>query len=276
MNALLEVRGASVDYTGGRGFFRRRRDALHAVKEVSFSVPTGAAVGLVGESGSGKSSLARAIVGLQRLSGGEIEFDGHRIDNVRGSRRRALGRDIQMVFQDPYASLNPRLTVRQSLAVTWRAQGLEPPGGFRHAVDELLDLVGLSRSFAGRYPHQFSGGQRQRVGIARAIALRPRLVVCDEAVSALDVSIRAQIINLLADLRQELGLSYLFIAHDLSVVRHLCDEVVVLQRGEVVESGTTDAVFDDPQHAYTQMLLDSIPVIRPWDEPDTEAERTSR
>ncbi len=264
MNALLEVEDVSITYSSGRSFFGRDKGGEPTVRGVSLSVESGRSVGLVGESGSGKSSVAKAIVGLQSTSAGRILFEGRRIDDASSQDRRRLGRDIQMVFQDPFASLNPRLTVRQAIAVAWKVQRIEPPGGTKKAVDELLEMVGLSPAVAGRYPHQFSGGQRQRVGIARAIALRPKLVVCDEAVSALDVSIRAQIINLLEDLQQELGLSYLFIAHDLSIVEHLCQEVVVMRKGEVVETGPTHEVFDDPQEQYTRDLLKAIPVTHPW------------
>lgn len=272
MTALLEVDRLSINYGKARGFFGGKRVGANAVDDVSFTVSEGESVGLVGESGSGKSSIAKTVVGLQPAAAGEIRFAGTRIDTANIKERRRLGRDIQMVFQDPFASLNPRLTVQQSIAVAWKVQGMTPPGGTKRAVADLLNLVGLNPSVASRYPHQFSGGQRQRIGIARAIALRPKLIVCDEAVSALDVSIRAQIINLLADLQAELGLSYLFIAHDLSVVEHLCQKVVVLNRGRVVEAGQTTEVYRNPQDEYTRALLAAIPHTHPWRNTEPKAD----
>jgi oligopeptide transport system ATP-binding protein len=276
MTQLLEVSDLAVRYAGRPGFFGGARGGHTAVEGVSFSVPEGESVGLVGESGSGKSSIARTVVGLQPAAAGSISYDGRRIDTARRAERRLLGREIQMVFQDPYSSLNPRLTVQQSIGVAWRAQRLQPPGGLRNAVGELLELVGLDPAVASRYPHQFSGGQRQRIGIARAIALRPRLVVCDEAVSALDVSIRAQIVNLLGDLQRELGLSYLFIAHDLSIVEHLCSRVVVLQGGRVVEQGLTADVYGSPREAYTRSLLAAIPATHPWRDAPAAPENSAK
>ena len=263
MTALLEVDRLSINYGKARGFFGGKRVGANAVDDVSFTVSEGESVGLVGESGSGKSSIAKTVVGLQPAAAGEIRFAGTRIDTANIKERRRLGRDIQMVFQDPFASLNPRLTVQQSIAVAWKVQGMTPPGGTKRAVADLLNLVGLNPSVASRYPHQFSGGQRQRIGIARAIALRPKLIVCDEAVSALDVSIRAQIINLLADLQAELGLSYLFIAHDLSVVDYLCDQVAVMYLGRLMEIGPAADIHERPRHPYTLALNSAIPMPRP-------------
>ncbi len=222
-------------------------------------------MGLVGESGSGKSTLARTIIGLVDAESGSVAFDGVELVGADAATRRRVRREMQMVFQDPYASLNPRLTVRDIVAEAWRINaGVVPKERWDDEVADLLVKVGLDPDHADRYPHQFSGGQRQRVGIARALALKPKLVVCDEAVSALDVSVQAQVLNLLRDLQDQLGLTYLFIAHDLSVVRHLCDEVLVMYGGVIVDRGPTEQLFTDPRHEHTKSLLRAVPVVRPW------------
>jgi len=261
---VLEVRDVDINYPIHGGVLRRVVGNVSAVAGASFSVDAGTTLGLVGESGCGKTSLARAIVGLTPISSGKIIVDERDVA-TRTADRRLLPRHVQMVFQDPYSSLNPRMTVRQIIGRAWQIHPEVVEGPAREAtLRELLDRVGLDPDHADRYPHQFSGGQRQRIGIARALALRPRLIVCDEAVSALDVSIRAQIVNLLQDLQAELGIAYLFIAHDLSIVEHLCHRVAVMYLGKVVELGDRDQIFGAPQHPYTQSLLDSVPVTRPW------------
>lgn len=244
---------------------RRTIGSVEAVAGVSFDIPRGQTVGLVGESGSGKSTLAKTIIGLERATSGSVVFEG--LDLTKASRKelQVVRRNIQMIFQDPYASLNPRYTVAQIIAEAWRIHPeVVPKEHWRDEARDLLRRVGLDPDHVDRYPHQFSGGQRQRVGIARALALRPKLVICDEAVSALDVSVQAQVLNLLMDLQDEFGLTYLFIAHDLSVVRHVSDELLVMYRGKIVEKSKTEEVFSNPTHPYTQALLSAIPKTRPW------------
>ncbi|GAA2080840.1 dipeptide ABC transporter ATP-binding protein [Pseudolysinimonas kribbensis] len=239
-----------------------------AVSDVSFDVRAGETVGLVGESGSGKSTIARTVIGLVKPSDGDIEFEGRSISGYSSRRMKGVRRDMQMVFQDPYASLNPRLTVRDLIAEAWRVhRGIVPSNRWTAEAKELMERVGMNPDYASRYPHQFSGGQRQRIGIARALALRPKLIICDEAVSALDVSVQAQVLNLLDDLQTEFGLAYLFISHDLSVIEHLCDRVLVLNKGVVVEQNGTRELFEDPQDEYTKALLAAVPVVRPWLDP---------
>lgn len=262
---VLEVKNLTVTYPVRSAILRRKIRETRAVDSVSFGIPKGQTLGLVGESGSGKSTIARAIIGLVPSAGGEVYFRGNDITNIEKSGTRTLRRSIQMIFQDPYASLNPRLTVLDIIAEGWRVHpGIVPRSQWREEAGSLLEKVGLSRDVVDRYPHQFSGGQRQRVGIARALALRPELIICDEAVSALDVSVQAQVLNLLSELQDELQLTYLFIAHDLSVIRHISDQVVVLNEGVVVEEGNVEKIFEDPRDPYTQALLHSIPQVRPW------------
>ncbi|MGW6501876.1 ABC transporter ATP-binding protein [Nonomuraea angiospora] len=265
---LLSVRDLHTSFPIRSALLRRKAGAVQAVSGVSFDLPAGRTLGLVGESGSGKTTLARTVIGLEPPESGQVLFDGQDLLTLPGADLRQARRQIQMVFQDPYASLNPRLTVEQIISEAWLINpGVVPRDRWATEVKDLLARVGLNPDHADRYPHQFSGGQRQRVGIARALALRPRLVICDEAVSALDVSVQAQVLNLLADLQAELGLSFLFIAHDLSVVRHISDEVAVMYLGKVVEMGTTEQIFTAPVHPYTQALLSAVPVPRPWASP---------
>lgn len=263
---LLSVRDIEVQFTKRTGLLGMRPETFTAVGGVSLSVARGETLGLVGESGSGKSTLARGILGLTPLTAGSVGFDGHDLHALSGRELRRVQQDIQMVFQDPLASLNPRYTIGQAIAEGWRIHPATAPprGRRRQRVGELLELVGLNPDHAERYAHEFSGGQRQRVSIARAIAMDPKLIVCDEAVSALDVSIQAQVLNLLGDLQRELGIAYLFISHDLSVVRYIADRVAVMYRGELVETGDTEDIFTSPQHPYTARLLDAIPTVRPW------------
>ncbi|SEE30371.1 ABC transporter ATP-binding protein [Ruania alba] len=267
---LLRVRDLVTTYPIRSALLRRKVGEVRAVDGVTFDVERGQTVGLVGESGSGKSTLARTIVGLERAESGSIEFQGRDLVRLSAAQMRPLRRDIQMVFQDPYTALNPRLTVRQILSEAWRIHpDLLAEDEWDAEVVRLLDVVGLDAQYADRYPHQFSGGQRQRIGIARALAVKPQLIVCDEAVSALDVSVQAQVLNLLDDLQQEFGLTYLFIAHDLSVVRHISDDVIVMNHGSVVEHAPTEDLFAHPQHDYTKALLAAVPVVRPWLEGST-------
>jgi len=236
----------------------------HALNDVSLTVPDGAVVGLVGESGSGKSTLLRILMRLEAADSGSVLLDGEDVLSLRGARLKQYRRRVQMVFQNPMGSLSPRRTIEQIVAEGMITHGLYgSAAGRSERVGELLELVGLDRSAAGRYPASFSGGQRQRIAIARALAVDPQVLVCDEAVSALDVSIQAQILNLLKDMHDELGLSILFVAHDLAVVRYLCPYVAVLQRGVLVEQGRAEQIFDAPVHPYTRELLDAVPVPDP-------------
>jgi oligopeptide/dipeptide ABC transporter ATP-binding protein len=241
----------------------RRFGSVRAVDGVSFAVRAGETFGLVGESGCGKSTTARLITRLIEPTSGSITFDGHEISGYSSRRLRGLRRDLQMIFQDPYASLNPRHTVGAILAAPLKIQRSVPTSGIRTEVEALMERVGLDPEHYNRYPHEFSGGQRQRIGIARAIALRPKLIVCDEPVSALDVSIQAQIVNLLDDLQDEFGLTYVFVAHDMAVIRHICDRVAVMYLGRIVESADSDTLFASARHPYTRALLSAVPVPDP-------------
>lgn len=262
---LLSVAHLKVAFPIRSSVLRRVVGEKVAVRDVTFDVMPGETVGLVGESGSGKSTVARSVIGLIKPNSGTLTFGGHDITHYSPGQLKAVRREMQMVFQDPFASLNPRLTVRDLIAEGWRVhKDVSPEHEWTKAAKELMERVGLNPDYSGRYAHQFSGGQRQRIGIARALALKPKLIICDEAVSALDVSVQAQVLNLLQDLQQEFGLAYLFISHDLSVIEHLCDRVLVLNQGEVVEQGDVRHVFASPQHHYTKTLLSAVPVVRPW------------
>jgi peptide/nickel transport system ATP-binding protein len=254
MSAAIEVDDVRREFRTSGNLFAAARP-VRAVDGVSFSLPSGQVLGVVGESGCGKSTLARIILGLLPPSSGEVRVDGRRLD---GMDRRERARLIQPVFQDPFSSLNPRRTVEEIVSLPLAAQGDVPRTKMRDRVMEMLARVGLSVEMAGRQPAQLSGGQRQRVAIARALVLRPRIVVCDEPTSALDVSVQAQILNLLAELRRELGLTYLFISHNLAVVEHIASEVAVMYLGRIVEQAETDALFRDPSHPYTRALLASV------------------
>jgi peptide/nickel transport system ATP-binding protein/oligopeptide transport system ATP-binding protein len=257
---LLEVKNLRTWFPVTGGVLRRHIDDVKAVDDVSFTIEPGTTVGLVGESGSGKSTIGKTILKLVAASGGQILFEGRDILPMSESEFRPLRREIQMIFQDPFGSLNPRHTIFQivgeALEIHFPAMNR---GERRDRVTELMKQVGLKPEMMERYPHEFSGGQRQRIGIARALAVRPKFIVCDEPVSALDVSVQAQIENLLQDLQAELGLTYLFIAHDLAVVEHMSDHVLVMYRGKIVESASADAIYEAPQHDYTRKLLAAVP-----------------
>lgn len=245
---------------------RRGPTQVQAVAGVDLELAEGEALGLVGESGCGKSTVARAIVGLQPVASGSVQVCGQDLMALRPRERRAARRQVQMIFQDPYSSLNADMTVHDLLTEGWRAHsGILEPDQWDRRVDELLEMVGLNSHHADRKPREFSGGQLQRIAIARALSVEPRLLVADEAVSALDVSVQAQVLNLLDDLRKRLGLGILFISHDLAVVRHLCDRVAVMYHGKIVETGATADVFARPTHPYTQLLLESVPDLYPWE-----------
>jgi len=257
---LLRVKDLVKNFSVGGGFLGHNAEIVHAVDHVSFDIAAGETLGLVGESGSGKSTTGRCILRLIEPTGGEIWFEGRNVTELGPAAFRSLCRDMQIIFQDPFASLNPRMTVGAIVGEALTIHKLAPNRrAFTDRVVELLETVGLQADHMRRYPHEFSGGQRQRIGIARALAVEPKLIVCDEPVSALDVSVQAQILNLFRDLRDQLGLSYLFITHDLAVVRQVVDRVYVLYQGRVVEQGSVSQVLDEPEHTYTKRLIASIP-----------------
>ena len=261
---LLDVRNLRVHFPVQHGLFSRARAWVRAVDGVSFALARGETLGLVGESGCGKSTLGRAVVRLLTPTEGEIHFEGENIGALRGHALRSRRHGFQMIFQDPFGSLDPRMTVAEIIGEALEIHKLAPNSAARRArVEQLLEAVGLSARHAERYPHEFSGGQRQRIGIARALAVEPKLIVCDEPVSALDVSVQAQIVNLLQDLQEQRGLAYLFIAHDLAVVEHISRRVMVMYLGRVVELGAASAVIGAPKHPYTQALISAVPVVDP-------------
>ncbi len=263
MSALLAVRGLRVEYAVRAGALGRQRATIRAVDGVDLAIEPGETLGLVGESGCGKTTLGNAVLGIVRPTGGTVVFEGTDLAGLDADGLRRARRHMQMIFQDPDASLNPRMRVGDSIGEPLLVRGLLRGAALRARVASLLEQVGLDAAYHARYPHEFSGGQRQRVGIARALALEPRLVVCDEPVSALDVSVRSQILNLLVDLQRRLGMAYLFISHDLSVVRHVSDRVAVMYLGRVVEEAPRDALFARPLHPYTEALMSAIPVPDP-------------
>jgi peptide/nickel transport system ATP-binding protein len=266
---LLSVKGLVKHFPIRKGLMQRQVAAVQAVDGIDFAVRQGETLSLVGESGCGKSTTGRLITRLEVPTEGQIVFDGRDISHLGDGAMRPIRKDIQMIFQDPYSSLNPRHTVGKIVGAPYHLQNVTPEGGVKKAVQELLELVGLSPEHYNRYPHEFSGGQRQRIGIARTLALKPKLIVADEPVSALDVSIQAQVVNLLEDLQQELDLTYVMIAHDLSVVRHVSDRVAVMYLGKIVEIADRDPLYEHPMHPYTVALMSAVPI------PDTKR-RTER
>jgi oligopeptide/dipeptide ABC transporter ATP-binding protein len=265
---LLRTDGLVVEFSGGRG-----RPPVRAVDDVSITVGSHETVGLVGESGSGKSTIGRAILGLVPVTAGQVAFEGTGITHASHAERRRLGRDLQVVFQDPYSSLNPTRTIGQTLAETLRAQSDARRDEVGARVGEMLERVGLPADAAQRYPAHFSGGQRQRIAIARALMARPKLVICDEPTSALDLSVQAQVLNLLRELQDELDLGYLFISHDLAVVRHLSHRIVVLYKGRIMEQGPAAEIYANPSHPYTRALIEAAPVADPREQRKRRARR---
>ena len=263
MTALLEVDNLVKHFVAARNLFGRPRGYIKAVDGVSFAVEAGRTLALVGESGCGKTTVSRLVLRLIEADSGTVHFEGRDLAALNAEELRAFRRNAQIIFQDPYASLNPRMTVGQILTEPLVLHDLVPPARRRARVEELLRLVGLEPRFARRYPHEFSGGQRQRIAIARALAVEPKLVICDEPVSALDVSIRSQILNLLRDLQLRLGLAYIFVSHDLAVVKHIADRVAVMNLGTIVETADAQALFSSPRHPYSRALLSAIPVPKP-------------
>ena len=254
---LLEVKNLKKYFPVGH------KKLLRAVDDVTLSIEKGETLGLVGESGCGKSTLGRTVIGLYEPTDGQILFEGKDVTHLKGKERKEFSKNIQMIFQDPYASLNPRMTVSDIIGEGLDIHKIYKGEARQKRIFELLDLVGLSQEHASRFPHEFSGGQRQRIGIARALAIEPKLIICDEPVSALDVSIQAQVLNLLNDLQKEYGTAYLFIAHDLSMVKYISDRIGVLHLGHLLETGTTEEIFADPIHPYTRSLLSAIPLPNP-------------
>ncbi|MFP4330285.1 MAG: ABC transporter ATP-binding protein [Spirochaetaceae bacterium] len=260
---ILKVRNLKQYFPIHGGVLGRVQNHVKAVDDISFDVYPGETLSIVGESGCGKSTTGRCILRLQEPTEGSIFFEGQDITSLSLRDMRLRRRDMQIVFQDPYASFNPRQTIRRLLDEAMAIQKINPPGGRRKRIIELLELVGLKAEHIDRYPHEFSGGQRQRIAIARALSVDPKLIICDEAVSALDVSVQAQVINLLMKLQRELGLTYIFVAHDLGVVRRISDRIIVMYLGQIAEVGETHQIFENPQHPYTRALLSAIPIPDP-------------
>ncbi|MFO0783935.1 MAG: ATP-binding cassette domain-containing protein [Phycisphaerales bacterium] len=260
---LLQVTDLRTWFPIKRGLLQRTVGHHKAVDGVSFTIGRGQTLGLVGESGCGKTTVGRTLLGLQPATGGKVVFDGKDVFAQGASAMRQLRRQMQIIFQDPGGSLNPRMRVGRIVGEPLEVHGMASGEELRERVESLLERCGLWRAAADRYPHEFSGGQRQRIGIARALALGPRLIVCDEPTSALDVSVQSQILNLLADLQQEFGLSYLFISHDMAVIHHVCDRIAVMKEGRIVEEGSRDQIISNPQHPYTQRLLLAVPECDP-------------
>ncbi|MCB9098178.1 MAG: ABC transporter ATP-binding protein [Anaerolineales bacterium] len=268
---LVQVRSLVKHFPITKGiFFQKQVGAVKAVDDISFDIYPGETLGLVGESGSGKSTTGRTVLQLHRATSGSVVVDGQELTLMQGEGLRKMRRRMQMIFQDPYASLNPRMTVGSIVSEPLEVHGLLSGKARRERVRELLDIVGLNPYYVNRYPHEFSGGQRQRIGIARALAVQPEFIVADEPISALDVSIQAQVVNLLQDLQTEFNLTYLFIAHDLSMIRYICDRVAVMYRGKIVELAETNELYEHPLHPYTKVLLSAVPI------PDPDIEKTRK
>ncbi|WP_068673198.1 ABC transporter ATP-binding protein [Oceanobacillus sp. Castelsardo] len=260
--SILEVTNLKIHFPIKTGLFNRTVNHIKAVDGVSFQIEQGKTYGLVGESGSGKSTIGRGVIGLEKITSGKVIFNGVDITS-KNSNRKEIRKNLQMIFQDPYSSLNPRKRILDIIAEPLRNFEKLTKKEEIKRVEELLELVGLSKENMMKYPHQFSGGQRQRIGVARAIALKPKLIIADEPVSALDVSVQAQVLNFLQDIQKELGLTYLFISHDLGIVKHFCDEISIMYKGRYVEQGTIEEIFNNPQHIYTKRLISAIPDMNP-------------
>jgi oligopeptide transport system ATP-binding protein len=272
--ALLTVTDLEKHFPVRKGILIERTvDHVKAVDGVSFAIPEGKTLGLVGESGSGKSTTGYCILQLIRPTAGSIRFQGRELTELKGEDLRKIRQDMQIIFQDPYSSLDPRMTVGSIVAEPLEVHGMGTRRGRRETVRRLLEVVGFNPNYTNRYPHEFSGGQRQRIGVARALALNPKLIVCDEPVSALDVSIQAQILNLLKDLQRDFGLTYLFISHDLAVVRTMADEIAVMNKGKLVEVGPAEQVYSNPKDEYTKALFTAVPVPDPKRQQERKAER---
>lgn len=270
MKRIIEIQGLSKEFPIKSGFFNRQVGAVYAVNNVNLEIYKGETLGLVGESGCGKSTLGRCILGLTDTTKGSIKFDGKELYAANSKTWKLLRKRMQIIFQNPYSSLNPRMTIMDSLREPFIIHKTLKGRPLEQRISEILDMVGLNTNILNRYPHEFSGGQRQRIVIARALVLNPEFIIADEPVSSLDVSIQAQIINLLQDLKKQLGLTYLFISHDLSVVRYVSDRVAVMYLGEIIEFANVNDLFESPKHPYTQALLSSVPV------PDPSSEKTKR
>ncbi len=267
--SFMQIQDLCVHYPIRGGFFNTVIDHIYAVDGISLSFDRGKAYGLVGESGCGKSTTGKAIIGLEKITSGKVFYEGQDVTNQRRKRNSAYNRDIQMIFQDSHSSMNPRKRVLDILAEPIRNFMSLSPQEERKRVNELLEIVGMNEDVLLKYPHEFSGGQKQRLGIARAVACNPKLIIADEPVSALDLSVQAQVLNFMKDIQEEYGLSYLFISHDLGVVKHMCDYISVMYKGRIVESGTRQDIYENPQHIYTSRLLSAIPSI----DPETRMER---
>jgi len=270
---ILDVRGLRTYFPIRKGFLQRVVGHHKAVDGVSFTIKRGETLGLVGESGCGKTTVGRTILALQQATGGEVLFEGKDVFRQDSASMRRLRRDMQIIFQDPGGSLNPRMRVGSIVGEPLEVHGMASGDELRERVEALLERCGLWRAAADRYPHEFSGGQRQRIGIARALALQPKMIVCDEPTSALDVSVQSEILNLLADLQQQFGLSYLFISHDMAVIHHICDRIAVMKDGKIVEEGSREDVIGNPQHPYTKRLLLAVPECDPRVDAEKRRER---
>lgn len=267
--SFMQIKDLNVHYPIRGGFFNTIVDHVYAVDGVTMEFEKGKTYGLVGESGSGKSTTGKAIIGLEKITSGQVIYEGQDVTNKRRNRNSAYNRDIQMIFQDSTSAMNPRKRIQEVLAEPIRNFMNLTPKEERKRIIELLEIVGMSEEALLKYPHEFSGGQKQRLGIARAVACNPKMIIADEPVSALDLSVQAQVLNFMKDIQTEFGLSYLFISHDLGVVRHMCDNIAIMYKGRFVEQGTRDDIYNNPQHVYTKRLLSAIPNI----EPETRKER---
>lgn len=271
--SFMQIKDLQVHYPIRGGFFNTIQDHVHAVDGISMEFEAGKTYGLVGESGCGKSTTGKSIIGLEKITSGKIIYEGKDVTNARRQRNSAYNRDIQMIFQDAHSSMNPRKRVSEILAEPIRNFLNLTPDEERRRINELLAIVGMPEDVKLKYPHEFSGGQKQRIGIARAIATNPKLIIADEPVSALDLSVQAQVLNFMKDIQNELGLTYLFISHDLGVVKHMCDEVNIMYKGRFVETGTKHDIYSNPQHIYTKRLLSAIPNIEPSTRDERKIER---